>query len=235
MEDSVNEALPTTEAVEEALSPAADDPLASLSPEEAEIGKRLLPALAEKANRLAEAKKAKELEKLVKELAESNNKAIQEELDKIRKANTPLEPNEIEKLLSQEYIEFNLKLRTNGAFRDFVIRELPQAAEIKFFNCIKKAVVPALRELTTIEWNNAMTTADKLQKVIDILPGALETLAELCSISLDPFSKEGIDKAWVQSNLNSARIMHIIEAQINAGRFRDFFFAAARSIPGMTT
>src|SRR4051812_41474235 len=78
-----------------------------LTPEEAVIGAKILPKLADTANRLARENKSKELAVELTILKEENQKRMQTLLEDTRKANTPLEPAELGKLLSQEYVEFS--------------------------------------------------------------------------------------------------------------------------------
>jgi hypothetical protein len=219
-------------------TPETPDELKDLSQEEQVIVNRLLPIVADRANRQAEANKAKELDRIVVELRASNEKAINAELEKMRAANKPLEPDELEKLLSQEYLRFTIKVPINGnGGKEFIIGELPQSAELRFYRAAQKTIVPALKTLSSMEWSSAMSMADKLQQIVEVIPEALTVLAELCVVALDPFKKEAktINVSWVQDNLSSNRIMHIVEAQVTAGRFRDFISAGSRLFPGMTT
>src|ERR1017187_7940823 len=228
-----DQTLPTPEEVALALAPPEDDPLSKLTKEEAEIVAKILPLLADKANKAAEVKKAKELQSTIEALTQENIKMRDQELQKIRDSNKPPDPKELEKLLTQEYLEFAVKLPTGDGVREFVITELPQSAETRLFNTIKKKLVPALKELSAVEWNSSMTTATKLEKVIDSMPMALETMAELTAICLNPFGRTDIDAEWVRNNVSSVRQLNILEAQITASRFRDFGLALSRNLPGM--
>ena len=226
--------LPTPEAVAEALAPDVDQDLAQLTPEEARLVSRILPALEARARIAAEAQKGKELAQIVEELKRDNQALIEAELAKIRKAAEPPKPEELQKLLSQEYQEYTVQVRERANKyqpRDFIIRELPQATELKFVRLIQKSLVPRLKEFQTVEWTEGMTTVQKLQKVVDLIPDGLELMSDLCAISLDPFETEGITKAWVQANLSSVRIMAIIDAQVAAARMRDFMLAVSRLLP----
>jgi hypothetical protein len=229
-----DQTLPTPEEVALALAPPEDDPLSKLTKEEAEIVAKILPLLADKANKAAEVKKAKELQSTIEALTQENIKMRDQELQKIRDSNKPPDPKELEKLLTQEYLEFAVKLPTGDGVREFVITELPQSAETRLFNTIKKKLVPALKELSAVEWNSSMTTATKLERVIESIPLALDTMAELTAICLNPFGKaKDITAEWARNNVSSVRQMNIIEAQIMASRFRDFFSALSHNLPGM--
>jgi hypothetical protein len=237
MADEQN-ATPSPEEINDALTGVEDfEELRDLPPEAHAGALRIIPYLVQRANTAAEAGYAKKLESTVSELKAANSKMIDTELDKMRAANKPPDPKEIEKLLTQEYQEFKVTVyeRKGKNQREFVIREMPQATELKFLKIIQQRMVPHLKELSSVEWTSGTSMAEKLQRIIDIVPEALDMLAECCAISLDPYGDEGITKEWVQANLSSFRVMSIIESQIVAGRFRDFFSALSRSIPGQTT
>lgn len=237
MEENIN--APTPEEVDAALSGVEEFEVTDAAVRKAVM--KLIPALVQKANSVAkvtaEADYAKRLQTTVDELKVQNQKMIEAKIKEIEDASKPPDPKEIEKLLTQEYMEFKVKVteRKGKAAREFSIRELPQATELKFMKIIEKSLLPYLKELSSVEWTDGMTVAAKLQRLIEIIPSALDMLAECCSISLDPYSDEGITKEWVQANISSFRIMAIIESQVAAGRFRDFFSALFRAIPGQMT
>jgi hypothetical protein len=229
---------PTSEEVNEALMNQEDvEELQILkTPEERRIASILIPIILRKANMTAEVAYAKQLQVTVEDLKAQNAKAIENQLKVIRDANKPPTPEELEKLLSQEYATFTIEvIQRKGQKKQFTIRELPQATEMKFMRVIQNTLVPRLKELASVEWTNTSSVAEKMQRIIDIIPEAMDMLAECCAIALDPYSEEGITKEWVQLNLSSFRIMSIIEAQVTAGKFRDFFAALSRAIPGQTT
>ena len=198
--------------------------------EEKTIALKMLPMLAEKANKMAEATKARELEKAVIDLKAWNEKQMADKLEEITKRNTPPTVEEMEKLVSQDYVEFRVKLRKDGEMKEFVISELPQSVETKFFKRIKSKLAPHIQKFTQLEWTTG-STLDRLQNLIEVVPEVMDTLADAAAISLDPRGEHGITTVWVQENLSSSRIMNIVECQIQAGRFRDFFLAVARVIP----
>jgi hypothetical protein len=236
MDEQTN--VPTSEEVDEALMKQTDvEELQILgTPEERMIAGKIIPIIVRKANATAEAAHAKRLQATVEELKAQNAKAIETQLKAIRDANKPPTPEELEKLLSQEYATFQIEVvQRKGQKRQFTIRELPQATEIKFMRVIQTTLVPRLKELASVEWTNTSSVAEKMQRIIDIIPEAMDMLAECCAIALDPFNEEGINKEWVQLNLSSFRIMSVIEAQVTAGKFRDFFAALSRAIPGQMT
>lgn len=229
---------PTPDEIDDALTGVEDiEELRTATPEQRQVAFKLLPFVTRKANVAAEANYAKKLQETVNQLTEESRKMMAAEIDNFRKANKPPTPKEIQTLLTQEYAEFKVLImeRKGKNEREFTIREMPQATEMKFLRIIQKSMVPHLKELSSVEWTNGLSVAEKLQRVIDIIPEALDMLAECCSIALDPYEELGVTKDWVQKNLSSFRIMNIIESQIIAGRFRDFFSALSRSIPGQMT
>lgn len=205
------------------------------TPEEKQIGAKILPMIAAKANAMAEANYAKKLDSAVDQLKTENQKWIETQMEEIRKANTPPDANDLEKLLSQEYLEVPVRLMEKSGRstveKSFVLRELPQATEQKFFKVIQKGIVPLVKEISSVEWTSSETVAGKLQKLIDAGPEILDTLADLCALCLDPFGEEGITKEWVQANMSSNRIVRVIDAQVQVSRLRDFFSGISQLFP----
>lgn len=198
--------------------------------EERQIAARVLPLLADKANALAEAHKAAELEKEITDLREENSKMIQAKLEEIRKSMTPPTPSEIQVILSQEYAEFTLLL----AKREFTIRELPASAEVRLVKVIQRTIVERLQDLAKIEWGGpTVTLLDNISKIITVVPGALETVADAVAVCLDPFNEDqAMTGEWVLRNAGVTRMLAIIHAQVTAGRYRDFLSLAFRFTPG---
>jgi hypothetical protein len=220
--------LPTVEDVNAVL--AAPEELSVLSPEELAIGAKILPILAAKANATAEANKARELQKQLEVLRGENQKAMEAEMDKLRKAMAPPSAQDIEKLLSQEYLSFEVKIRDRSqSFQTFVIRELPLAAEAKFLRSLQRELVPKLKEVASIDWTGS--TAEKIQRLIEFVPSTLGMLTEMCAVCLDPFEEEGVNKEWVERNMGLDRILSVLEAQAMAGRYRDFFLRLSALLP----
>lgn len=220
-----------------AQSPLPEDYSALLTTEEERaVAARILPALARRANELAEARKAKELEREVNLLRDQNRELIEKEIDRMREETKPPSPEELEKLLSQEYLRFTVRLAVNGTDKEFVIREMPQAAEMRFVRVLQKSLVPKLRELSAFQWAGAQaTTEEQIQRIVDFVPEVLDLSSELCALALDPKSEDGIiNAAWVRDNLSTFRIGNIVTAQLMASRIRDFFSLVSRSLPGRT-
>lgn len=234
--DETTERIPTREEIEAALSDdePTEDPLLSVlsTPQEKEIGAKILPGIAARVRQTAEAESAKKLSERVKELEASNMRMIEDEVKKIRENLKPPDGTQLEKLLSQEYGTMNVTVPSRkGEHRTFVLRELPQDAEKRMLAIVTKNLMPHLKALASVEWAAASTQADKLQKVIEIMPDGLDMMAECCSICLDPYGDDGITKDWVQKNMGSNRIVTVIEAQLEISKLRDFGSAVYRLLP----
>lgn len=226
--------IPTQEQIEAALAdPEQPAELSVLStPEEKIIGAKILPGLTAKIRAQAQAESAKELAVKTQELIAQNQRMMHDEVEKFRNSIQPPDGKQLEQLLSQEYgtMEFTVAGRKGGK-KTFTLRELPQAAEKKLFGTIQQRIVPHLKELASIEWAASATREAKFQKVLNIIPDGLDTLAECCAICLDPYNEEGISIDWVQANMSSNRIETVVEAQLTINKIRDFGSAVYRLLP----
>lgn len=203
--------------------------------QERSIAARLLPVIAEKANRQAEANKAKELEKFVGELQTENKRVLDAKLEEFRKAMVPPTPEELQKVLDQEYLEFSLKLKDRNGSKDFVIRELPMAAEAKVVKMLQKTLSSRLKDLSSVEWSAELSMVERIARLMEMVPGALETLSDCLAICLDPWDEQHVTGEWVQQNVSSSRMANILNAQIEVSRLRDFLSLASRFSRNSTT
>lgn len=230
----MEEQIPSVEEVESALGTESDE--LNLSPEERAIVAKVLPRLTAKIAAQAEANKSRELEKLWTQQIEENKKALTEKIEEIRKAMTPPSPDELQALLNQEYVEYTLKLKAGSVSRDFVIRELSIEVETKLLKIVQKTLGERLTEIGQIDWASGMTMLEKLERVMSMVPGALETVSDCCAVCLDPYGDSPeINGAWVRKNIGAQRLLAILHAQVSVSRYRDFLSLAARFFPGMTT
>lgn len=211
----------------------ANDELAGMTDEERAIAAKLLPIIAAKANAMADANKAKQLEKFMAEVRSENEKQFKAEIEAIRKANLPPTPEQLEKILSQEYLEYTVVLRSNGTQRTFTIRELPIEAETKILKALRRTIKDRMQELSSVNWQDANNTLERVEKILEVVPGALDTLSECVALCLDPFGEDKeLDSNWIKKNVGLGRLASIIEAQLLAGRYRDFLSQVSRLIPG---
>lgn len=183
------------------------------------------------------AQASKEMAELRAEWQARAQQAIEAKLQEIAKAAGPTNPEEMQTLVSQEYLRFPVKVEypdEDGEFKElsFVIREVPQAVEKRMVKALTVELIPLMGKLQGIRFTPNSTNADKLQQAIRAVPEILSILAELTVICLNPLGKrEGIDKAWVENNVSSSRMANILEAQFMANRIRDFFSGVSRLIP----
>lgn len=227
--------IPTRESIEAALAdPEAESPeLSVLTPEERIIGAKILPGLANKIRAKAEADAAKSLADKVQELAAQNSRMMKDEVEKLRSSIQPPDPKQLEQLLSQEYATMDVPVFNRKSEKTlFVLRELPQAAEKRMFDMIRTRLVPHLKEISSVEWTSSASQAEKIQRILDIIPDGLDLLAACCAICLDPYQESPtVNIAWIQENLGSNRIMTIVEAQLEISKIRDFGSAVYRLLP----
>ncbi len=231
--------IPTPEETAAVLTAPVDDELDALTPEEKQVALKLINGawyhkLLSRVEANSEAKLAKKLDQQVQDLIASNKTMIQGELDKLRKANEPLKPEELEKLVNQEYLEFKIELPKNRgrAAREFVIQELPVKVEKKLVTALKKSLGSIIKDMSSLNWTTEMSNLEKINELIDMVPGALETCAECASICLNPYGEEkDINNEWVLDNLTTGKILAVLQLQSEANRWRDFLSLVSRAIP----
>lgn len=231
--------IPTPEETVAVLEAPVDDELDALSAEDKTVALKLINGpwyqkLKARAEATAEAKKAKELDAQVQDLIASNKAMMTAEIDKLRKANEPLKPEELEKLVNQEYLEFKISLpkHRDRSAREFVIRELPIKVEKKLVNTLKKTLGSVIKDMSRLNWTTEMSNLERITELIDMVPGALDTIADCAAVCLNPFDEDpDVDKEWVLDNLTTAKILAVLQLQAEANRWRDFFSAVARAIP----
>jgi hypothetical protein len=231
-----NMSAPTRDEVEAALAdpePESEAPeLNVLTPEERTIGAKILPGLTARIRAKAEAASAQALADKIVELQANNTRMMNDEVTKLRASLQPPDQKQIEQLLSQEYATMDVQVwDRKHEKRSFTLRELPQSAEKKMFEIISVKVVPHLKELAAVEWAVSASNAERLEKVISIIPDGLDMLAQVCAICMDPYKEEGIDAEWIQNTMGSNRIINVIEAQMEISKLRDFGSAVYRLLP----
>lgn len=233
------EKLPSLEETEAALLQEPDELEVFDNPEEKAIAIKLVNGpwykkILERAEEKATARHSKLLDEQVTKLVEDNKTMIQATLDEIRKANEPLKPEELTKLINQEYLEFTFTMQRNGvrAAREFTIRELPVKMENRIIKTLRKTLSSSLKELSSLEWTTEQSNLQRIQQIVDMVPGALETLAECVSICLNPYGDEkDVDLEWVLDNMTAQKILVVLQLQAEANRWRDFISLVSRTIP----
>jgi hypothetical protein len=174
--------------------------------------------------------KAKELATL----REEDDKKIQDEVkklfDKWQRDQKPPSLEEIKTLLEQEYAEVTIKIPVYNDEDEkeeqlFVIRELPQSIEQKFYKQFKDRVKQKGPELAAFTQRNIDQSFEKqLSAFLETFDGAFDVLADAVLLILNPKGKKThVDVKWVQENISSNRMYSIILAQVEVNRLRDFF------------
>jgi hypothetical protein len=234
---AASDAFPSKDALESAMSDAPTQEeldLAALPESERQIGAKLLPGLVARISQKAEAQKAKKLAEEIDILRTANEKQLRETVAKIQQNMAPPDDKQLEKLLNQEYATFDMQITLPGPNKEtkmFVICELPQFYEKKIAAIVTQKLVPFLKDVQAIDFKSSGTVADRLSKVMSVIPEAFDCLSEVAAIALDPRSDSGISAEWVQKNISSHRIAAIVEAQFVVNKLRDFMSAAYRLIP----
>lgn len=203
--------------VHEALGTGDD---ITMTEEERAVVAKILPMITAKALAAAEAKKAKELAKFSEELVAQNKKALDEKIEELRKTLVPPTPEELTTLLNQEYVEFTFKAKN----REFTIRELPLATETRVLKLIQTNLKSFLTEVGRLDWEAEGTSViDRLGRLLELAPGILDVVCECVAICLSPDTLgNSVDAEWVKQTMGSQRLLGVIRAQMEAGRYRDF-------------
>lgn len=177
-----------------------------------------------------------ELGKLAKQNEETIGKGLEELAKKIRDEIKPPEPQEIQKLLDQEYETFTLKVDyidedESEQSQTFTIRELPQSVEKKFYRQFKEKLLTKLQLLEAFTQTGIdKPFEEKAQSFLSLFDESFDLLADAVVLCLNPFGrKKEINKEWVQNNISSDRQWSIIEAQMKVNRLRDFFSRVSTS------
>jgi hypothetical protein len=216
-------------AVAEALAP--EDPLAGLTPEETEVGAKLLPILSAKIAKESDVFYGKKYKTSYDSLVAANQEALKKAIDEVRESLKPLTDAEVSKMLEQEYGEYDLKLKGPNGEVTFTIRELSISREKKIVKAIKKAIAPVLKTISSAEWESMVgaSSLERVDRITDLVPEAMDVLCECVAICLDPRGEEPfMTPEWVAENMGLPRIITVLNAQINASRYRDFMSLAYR-------
>jgi len=167
---------------------------------------------------------------------------------KVQEEQKPPEPEDIQKLLDQEYETFTIPVDvvTAGASDaegdivtkvTFTIRELPQSIEKKFYRQFKTKLIGKLQMLESFTQSGMdKPFEEKAKSFLELFDESFDMLAEAVVLCLNPFGRrKDIDVAWVQNNISSDRQWRIIEAQMKVNRLRDFFSKVSTSGRDMMT
>lgn len=180
--------------------------------------------------------KAKELADLEDEQRNVIAEELQKLQQKIQEEQKPLTKEAIQQLVDQEYAEIAIKLpvtrEDDGStqYQTFVVRELPQAIERKFYRQFKDRVKDKGNQLGAFAQKSQEEPFEKtIISFLETFDGAFDILTDAVSIILNPFGKtkdvngKVIDSEWVSLNVSSNRCYSIILAQVEVNKLRDFF------------
>jgi hypothetical protein len=167
-------------------------------------------------------------------LREENDKKVQEQVKKLfdtwQKEQKPPSLEDIKVLLDQEYGEVPIQIpiyddNDEKTIQKFVIRELPQSIERKFYKQFKSRVKDKGPEISAFTQRNMDQPFEKqLDSFLETFDGAFDILADAVVLILNPRGKKPqITQEWVADNIASNRMYSIIMAQVEVNRLRDFF------------
>lgn len=169
------------------------------------------------------------------DLRKNNDEMLREAVQKFeeeeRKKRIPLSADELQKLLSKEYVTFKVKLQKDNDTIDFILKELPQSVERELYSIAKNSLASASQEFSG--FNLRTFEGDVLQKILgmmELFQPLQDILAKCCVLCLDPprgenkvKKHEWLTEAWVIENLSNYRITTIVLAQVEVNKMRDFF------------
>ena len=173
------------------------------------------------------------------QLREENDKVVREHLERYRQEMAPPKPEDMQKLLDQEYVEFKVSLRvptnddtstTKWKERTFTLYELPQKLERQVLKKLKSTLVPFSADLAALTMN--LLEGDAAKKIVQLMNAfepILEMMADIAAICLNPYGEDAdITGDWVRENISSTRIAKIVSAQLEANHTRDFLSLLSR-------
>lgn len=228
-EQPMNEQFTPQNEILDELKEVVDTRVVFDTPEEQAVAERITPHI----KAMLKLEVRKELEVVLTKRQDAFNDEVrtlttklqQENWEKWKADNKPLDADDIGKLLSQEYIEFPLKVPVGKqkVIREFVITELVEAKEQKLLKSFQKHLIPNLHLLSEIDWASLGTQTERIESLLRVIPDFLSTMADAVAICLDPYDEyEDITTEWVLNNLSSRRMISVIVAQAECNRYRDF-------------
>lgn len=177
-----------------------------------------------------EAWKAKELAALEDKQREVITEQLQKLQEKIQNEQKPLTKEAIQDLVNQEYAEISIRIpveQEDGTFDDetFVLRELPQSIERKFYRQFKDRVKDKGSELAAFSQKNREEPFEKqIVAFLETFDGGFDVMCDAVTLILNPFGKRReITPEWVADHISCNRAYSIILAQVEVNRLRDFF------------
>ena len=174
--------------------------------------------------------KAKELADYKAQESEKIQEEVKKLFEKWQSEQKPPSLEEIKTLLEQEYAEVTIKIpvyddNDERKTETFIIRELPQSVERRFYKQFKERLKEKGPELAAFTQANLDQPFEKqLGAFLETFDGAFDVLADAVVLILNPRGKkQEINIQWVSDNISSNRMYSIIMAQVEVNRLRDFF------------
>jgi len=182
-----------------------------------------------------EAKFVRDIEEFKGKLRQENDAALKAVIDEFKASQTPPSEEDVRKLLTQEYLTFDVEVPWGEGKKNFTIGELPQKIEKRFYKTFKEQIVSRASEIGAIAFNMMEgDVAKKLTTIAEALDPTFDIMADAVVMILNPREQiKEINREWVQDNLSSYRQWNIIYAQFQVNRLRDFFSQVSRGSKGM--
>lgn len=158
---------------------------------------------------------------------------VTEMMDEWKRSQDPLSEKDLQKLLSKEYVTFDVTVKGRKGQKDktFTLCELPKESEDKFLASLQKHLVPIVEQFNAAEMRSALKTnfTEQVVTFLGAVPKALTAACEICAVCLDPWNEDDdIDAEWVAQNLSIYRIVLIIRGQCEVNHYRNFFSDGSR-------
>jgi hypothetical protein len=161
-----------------------------------------------------------------------------------KKEQKPPGPQDIQKLLDQDYETFAVKIMYQDDAEQtqsvvFTLRELPQTIEKKFYRQFKDNLMTKMSELEALVQSEMDQPFEKKVRAgLELFDESFDVMADAVVLILNPFGKSKVngkplDREWVQNTISSDRQWSIITAQMQINRLRDFFSKVSTSSQNM--
>src|ERR1700733_3145505 len=131
-----------------------------------------------------QAQYTKDITVFKEQLRVENDAAVQQAISEFRKSQEPPKPEEIQLLLSQEYLSFKVQIpdpQDEKKDREFTIKELPQRAEKAFYKKFKEQLIPRAADLGALTFEIlGGDVAQKITSLLNTFEPTFDLLAEAC-------------------------------------------------------
>jgi hypothetical protein len=173
--------------------------------------------------------KVEELSALEERQAAMIQDALAKHFEEEEAKRKPLDRDQIQLLLSQEYVTMKVKVPEADKMLEFTLQELPQDVEKKFYDRFKNKVVERAADIASLSQDSMdAPLAEKIQRTLLMTEEGLMVMADTTALILNYGKPEelrqvDITAEWVSKRLSSSRQWSILLAQSHINRLRDFF------------